>query len=216
VNLKGAKAERFGALASRLYRRWAEPMLEPLYRRVAAEVLIPHGRVLDVGCGPGRLARLVATSRPGLSVVGVDASQSMIGQARRETSPANLAFRNAAVEFLRWDEPFDLALSLLSFHHWEEPAAGLEAVYQALVPGGRFWIYEPDSEASDEDIRRDHAPLWGWLRLPGGLHRRMAKKHGFSLAEIDRLVRPAVAQTSFRECAPERRGSTIRIELVRR
>jgi len=216
VNLKEAKAERFGALASRLYRRWAEPMLEPLYRRVAAEVPIQRGRLLDVGCGPGRLARLVATSRPELTVMGIDASPDMIGQALKEPNPPNLAFRNAAVESTRWDEPFDLALSLLSFHHWEDPAGGLEAVHGALAPTGRFWIYEPDSEASNEDVRRDHAPLWGWLRLPGGLHRRMAKKHGFSAGEIERVVRPVVAQTSFRECAFERRESTIRIELVRR
>jgi SAM-dependent methyltransferase len=216
VNLKGAKAERFGALASRLYRRWAQPMLEPLYRRVAADVAIERGRLLDVGCGPGRLARLVAEGKPGLTVVGIDASDDMVGQALKNPGPPNLEFRGGAVESARFQEPFDLALTLLSFHHWEEPVAGLEAVHRALAPGGRFWIYEPDAEASDEDIRRDHAPLWGWLRLPAGLHRRMAKKHGFSLREIERVVRPAVARTSFRECAPERRGSTIRIELIRR
>jgi SAM-dependent methyltransferase len=216
VNLKGARAERFGALASRLYRRWAEPTLEPLYRRVAAEVPIDHGRLLDVGCGPGRLARLVAVNRPGLSVLGIDASPDMIGQARREQNPPNLEFRHGAVESTRFEAEFDFALTLLSFHHWEEPVDGLRAIHRALAPGARLWIYEPDSEASDNDIRRDHLPLWGWLRLPGWFHRRMSRGHGFSLGEVDGAVRPAVAKTPFGECRVERRGSTIRIELVRR
>ncbi len=216
MNLKGAKAERFGALASRLYRRWGEPTLEPLYRRVAEDVPIRRGRLLDVGCGPGRLARLVATDRPDLSVVGLDASSDMIGEARLGRNPPNLEFVNASIESASFESEFELALTLLSFHHWEEPAKGLDAVHRALAPGGKFWIYEPDAEASNGDIRRDHEPLWGWLRMPGWLHRRMSRSHGFSLAEIDEVVRPVVARTTFGECVAERRGSTIRIELVRR
>ena len=216
MNLKGGRPERFGAIASFFYRLWAEPALSPMHDRIAAEIPLERGRILDVGCGPGRLTRRIAAARPNAQVTGLDLSADMIRQAERGPGLPNLVFRHGRPATLEGSGPFDFALSVLSFHHWEDPAGGLEAVHGALAPTGRFWIYEPDSEASDEDIRRDHAPLWGWLRLPGGLHRRMAKKHGFSLAEIDRLVRPAVAQTSFRECAPERRGSTIRIELVRR
>ncbi len=215
MNLKGAKTERFGALAARLYRRWGEPTLEPLYRRVAADVAIRRGRLLDVGCGPGRLARLVAAARPDLAVVGLDASPDMIGEARRGPNPPNLEFVNASIESARFEGGFDLALTLLSFHHWEEPAQGLQAVYDALAPGGRFWIYEPDSEAANGDIYRDHEPLWGWLRMPGWIHRRLSRTHGFSLAEIDEVVRPVVARTAFGACAVERRGSTIRLELHR-
>jgi len=216
VNLKGAKAERFGALAARLYRRWGEPTLEPLYRRVAAEVPIERGRLLDVGCGPGRLARLVAVSRPGLFVVGLDASPDMIEQARRTVNPGNLEFREGEVESATFEAGFDHAVTLLSFHHWEEPAAGLDAIHRALVPGGELWIYEPDAEASNAEIRRDHEPLWGWFRMPGWLHRRMSRTHGFSLREIDEVVRPAVARTAFGECSVERRGSTLRLRMARR
>ena len=216
MNLKGGRPEKFGTIAAFFYRLWAEPALSALHARIAAEVPVDEGRLLDVGCGPGRLARLVAMSRPGLFVVGLDASPDMIGQARRLPNPGNLEFREGAVESAAFEAGFDHAVTLLSFHHWEEPAAGLDAIHRALVPGGELWIYEPDSEASNAEIRRDHEPLWGWLRMPGGIHRRMSRTHGFSLREIDEVVRPVVARTAFGECSVERRGSTLRIRMTRR
>jgi len=215
VNLKGAPPETFGAIAARLYRALAQPMLEPLYRRVAAEVLIQGGRLLDIGCGPGRLARLLAVANPSLEVVGLDASRDMIEQARRGEPLANLEFRQGAIETAGLDSGFDFAVTLLSFHHWEEPRASLEAVHRALSPGGHFWIYESDPDAPNEEIRRDHASLWGWLRMPVWLQRRMSRGHGLSRQEVDDIVRPLVAGTSFQECRISRTGSTLRLEFRR-
>ncbi|HSP93189.1 MAG TPA: class I SAM-dependent methyltransferase [Thermoanaerobaculia bacterium] len=196
---------------------WAEPSIEPLHRRIAAEIPIEEGRLLDVGCGPGNLDRLLAAQRPGLLVVGVDESETMIRRAARRhlIGVMKLEFRGGAVEGLDFREEFDFALSVLSFHHWEEPEAGLEAVRRALKPGGRFWIYEGDPEAPREELRRDQRPLFGWLRLPEGLVRKALRGHGFTASEADRVVRPAVARTSFRTCEISRSGSMLRISMAR-
>jgi SAM-dependent methyltransferase len=213
MNLKEAAPERFGAIASFLYRRWGEPSLAPLYRRVGAEIPIEQGRLLDVGCGPGRLDRLLAAANPALEVVGLDASPAMLRQAQRGPLPPNLEFREGRVEDSGLDGSFDFAVALLSFHHWEEPRRGLESVHRLLSPGGRFWIYESDANASDVDLRLDRAPLWGWLRLPASLERWMARGHGFSEREIEEVVRPVVAQSPFEWCEAHRRGSTWRISM---
>jgi len=215
-NLKGGGPERFGAIRSFFYERLAEPSLEPLHRRIASEIPITRGRLLDVGCGPGRLDRLIAETRPDVSVVGLDESEAMIRRATRGLQLPNLRFRRGTVERLSVDGEFGFALSVLSFHHWEEPEAGLEAVHGALEPGGRFWIYEGDPEAPLEDLRRDQRPLWGWLRIPEGLVRKGLRGHGFTREEADRIVRPVVARTSFRTCEFARSGSTLRISLTRR
>jgi SAM-dependent methyltransferase len=215
MNLKGGGPEKFGAIRSFFYERLAEPSLEPLHRRIASEIPIERGRLLDIGCGPGNLDRLLAAGRPNLAVVGLDDSEAMIRRAARETRLPNLEFRRGAVEELPFREEFDLALSVLSFHHWEEPEAGLEAVHRALKPGGRFWIYEGDPEAPWEELRRDQRPLFGWLRLPERLVRKGLRGHGFTAAEADRVVRPAVARTSFRTCEISRSGSMLRISLAR-
>jgi SAM-dependent methyltransferase len=213
VNLKGAKPEKFGSFASRLYRRWAEPMCAPLHRRIGAEIPIERGRLLDVGCGPGRLDRLLAAARPELQVVGIDASPDMIAQAGHGPSLPNLSFRVGSSEEARFENEFDFAIAVLTFHHWEEPVAGLAGVHRALRPGGRFWIFEGDPDAPAIELARDRAPLWGWLTLPVFLMRRGMRQHGFSREEIESSVRGAIAESPFGSANVSHTGSTFRIEL---
>jgi len=213
MNIKEAAPESFGGISSFFYRRWAEPALAPLYRRVGAEIPIEAGRLLDVGCGPGRFARLLAAANPDLHVVGLDASPAMLRQAARGPSLPNLEFREGRIEEPHFERRFDFAVSLLSFHHWDEPRMGLEALYTLLAPGGRFWIYEPDAEASDVELAHDREPLWGWLRIPGYFQRLMSRTHGLSEREIEEKVRPLVSETAFAEVEATRRGSTWRLEM---
>jgi SAM-dependent methyltransferase len=215
MNLKGGKPERFGSVTSFLYRRWGQPSLEPLHRRIASEIPADDGRLLDVGCGPGQLDRLLARAHPQLTVVALDGSPAMVRQAMRGAPLPNLEFRQGTIEEAGFREEFGFALSVLSFHHWEEPVEGLDAVARALKPNGRFWIYEADPEAPIEEIRRDEAPLWGWLRLPEKLVRRGLSGHGFTLAEVDRVLRPVIAQSAFLTCDVHRTGSTLRIALTK-
>ena len=215
MNLKGARPESFGAIPAFFYRLMAEPTLAPMHRRIASEVPIDLGRMLDVGCGPGQLTRRIARERAGLSVVGLDPSADMIRQAGNAPSLPNLEFRVGSPASAGFSEEFDFALSVLSFHHWEEPEAELSAIHGALRSGGRLWIYESDSEASNRDLRADRGPIWGWLRFPTFLERFLARGHGFSGEEIETTVRPAVARTPFRSLNVSRAGSTLRLELVK-
>ena len=215
MNLKGVPPECFGRVTSFFYRLWAEPALAPLHRRVGAEVPIEEGRLLDIGCGPGRLDRLLAAACPELTVVGLDESPGMLQQAAKGPNPSNLEFRLGKLEEVEFAESFDFALSVLSFHHWEEPIAGLEAAYRALRPGGRFWIYEPNPEAADREIRQDYAPFWGFLRLPLWLARASFRGHGFTRKEVEQVVRPAIARSPFRECEVTDAGSTLRLSLTK-
>jgi len=215
MNLKGTEPEKFGAIRSFFYDWMAQGRLEPIYRRIASEIPITEGRMLDIGCGPGALDRRIAAARPGLAVVGLDESEAMIRRASKDSRPANLEFRAGAVESLSSPGEFDFAVSVLSFHHWEEPEAGLEAVCRALVPGGRFWIYEGNPEAAAEDLRSDLKPVWGWLRFPLGMVRKQLRGHGFTVAEVDSVVAPVVARTNFRTLQTNHSGSMLRISLTR-
>jgi SAM-dependent methyltransferase len=213
VNLKGGRPETFGSLASRLYRRWAEPMIAPLHRRIGAEVPIEKGRLLDVGCGPGRLDRLLAAARPDLAVVGIDASPEMVREAGRGPALPNLEFRVGTAEEAPFRDEFDFAIAILTFHHWEEPARGLAGVHRALKPGGQFWIYEGNPEADAKELARDRAPLWGWLRLPTFLMRRGLRHHGFSRDEIEGPVGESIARSPFGAAQIVKTGSTFRIAM---
>ena len=215
MNLKGAAREEFGPAKTFFYRLWAEPSIDPMHRRIAAEVPIERGRLLDLGCGGGKLSHLIAAARPGVSVVGLDSSEPMIRTARRRWTVPNLEFRVGTLEASGAAAEFHLVLTVLSFHHWEEPEKTLAAVHRALVPGGQLWIYEMDPEAPAPAIRADRAPLWGFFRIPVGMQRRMARDHGFTVREVDSVVRPVVEKSPFRSLSTTRAGSTIRLELTR-
>ena len=212
MNLKGGRPERFGAIASFFYRLWAEPALVPMHDRIAAEIPLERGRILDVGCGPGRLTRRIAAARPNAQVMGLDLSADMIRQAERGPRLPNLAFRRGRPASLAREEPFDFAVSVLSFHHWEEPAQDLAAIHRILAPGGRLWIYEQDPEADVAAIHADRAPLFLGLRVPIVFQRRLARGHGFTMAEIDANVRPLVERVWAR-FEVNRSGACFRMEL---
>ena len=73
------------------------------YRRLlAAAGVQPGNRVLDIGCGPGYFARMLARAvGPNGAVVGIDAAPEMIDYARRRARRlANIRFETGAAEAL--------------------------------------------------------------------------------------------------------------------
>jgi trans-aconitate methyltransferase len=93
----------------------------------------PGERILDIGCGTGHLTDRIASA--GAEVVGLDASAAMIERAR-ETYPHR--FVHADARDFAFDEPFDAVFSNAALHWITEQDAVLDAVADALRPGGRF------------------------------------------------------------------------------
>lgn len=100
-------------------------------------------RVLDVGCGPGYLARRAALAvGPQGRVEGIDPSPEAITDARRG-APANTSFQIAAAEQLPFpDETFDVVLSSLALHHIppENRPTALHEMRRVLKTGGKLLI----------------------------------------------------------------------------
>ncbi|MBD2703335.1 methyltransferase domain-containing protein [Spirosoma sp. BT702] len=96
----------------------------------------PGERILDLGCGTGELTARIAES--GAEVIGLDASPSMIANAR--LSFPHLSFQEGDARDFNTDQPFDAIFSNATLH-WinetEQPSV-LAAVFRALKPGCRF------------------------------------------------------------------------------
>lgn len=102
-----------------------------------AEMVGPGRRVLDAGCGAGRMTVHLRGRHPDLALTGVDLSPAMLREARR-IAP-DVEFVQGALEALPFvEESFDGVLVWYSTIH--TPDAGLPAVFAELHrvvrPGG--------------------------------------------------------------------------------
>lgn len=106
------------------------------YGKSLVDLLAPKAgeRILDIGCGTGTLTHEIAQS--GATVVGIDSSPEMIGQARQNYP--KLEFRLADARSFRSPERFDAVFSNAVLHWIQPPQEAVATVRETLKPGGRF------------------------------------------------------------------------------
>lgn len=111
--------------------------LEPSALRLVAETPF-RGRVLEIGCGTGALARELATKR-GAKVTAIDLSPRMIDIARvRTNGTLGIEYRVADIMELS-PRGFDAVVAVNTLHHL--PLAEMAGrMAEAVVPGGRVLI----------------------------------------------------------------------------
>jgi trans-aconitate 2-methyltransferase len=89
-------------------------------------------RVLDIGCGDGRVTTEIASRVPHGSVVGVDASHDMITFAQAHAARSNLRFEVANAANLTFHDEFDLLVSFNALHWLPDPNPPLRCIRAAL------------------------------------------------------------------------------------
>lgn len=94
----------------------------------------PGERILDLGCGTGRLTSLIAES--GAHVVGFDSSPEMIESARRNFP--HLEFVAADAARFEVEVPFDAIFSNAALHWVLEADEAVASMASALRSGGRL------------------------------------------------------------------------------
>lgn len=132
----------------------------PSYPAVLVDVLLAGDThdVVDVGCGTGKLARLLVDR--GVEVLGIEPDARMAEVARRH---------GVAVEvspFETWDaggRTFDLVTAAQSWH-WVDQRAGAEQAADVLRPGGRLAVvwnigrHDDHAQAALDVVYAEHLP----------------------------------------------------------
>jgi len=94
-------------------------------------------RVLDAGCGSGRVTEELLERVPDGHVVAVDGSEAMIEQLKERLGDRVEAFATDLLD-LTLQEPVDAVLSTATFHWIDDHGKLFERLHAALKPGGRF------------------------------------------------------------------------------
>jgi ubiquinone/menaquinone biosynthesis C-methylase UbiE len=106
--------------------------------RLALRLQPQARRVLDVGCGTGRLLRRARPCYPAAELIGVDLAWQMVAAATTVT-PTRLAvgYVHGRAERLPFaHETFDLIFATLSLRHWTDLSAGIAEIGRVLTPAG--------------------------------------------------------------------------------
>jgi trans-aconitate 2-methyltransferase len=169
---------------------------------MAAEVLaLLHlqgsERVLDIGCGDGRVTAEIASRLPHGSILGVDASREMIAFASQHATRPNLRFQVANAANLSFHNEFDFIVSFNALHWLPDPDPPLRCIRAAMKPVSHAQLrLVPDGERKSletviEETRK--SPRWAhyfhdfndpYLHLTPQQYAQAAERNGL---HVDRM-----------------------------
>lgn len=113
--------------------------VDPEYTEQILPLIAQHlptaGRMIDVGCGEGQVARVAAEL--GLDVLGVDPALSQVLVAR-ERAGGPTYVQGSATDLAVEDASADVVVACLVFEHIADVDTALAEVSRVLRPGGRF------------------------------------------------------------------------------
>jgi SAM-dependent methyltransferase len=195
-----------------------------LFALLVAEGDLRGRRVLDVGCGTGRLAAALA-ERESCKMWGVDPSAEMLEVARARL-PEDVGLKRGSVEDLPFkDGWFERAVTQLSLHLWDRPRAFAElrrvvsgrAILATFDPVhfSDYWLNAffpsieridlarfPDGDTLDRELRAAGFPAPRLVRLSQqaeiSRENALAKIHGRHISTFDLLDEDEIAEGTAR------------------
>jgi len=132
-------------------------------------------RVLDVGCGKGRFARVLHAQEPAAEIWGLDISEEMLRHV-----PAGIHTRAGSMTALPFEDGgFDGAYATESLEHAVEIAKAVSEICRVVKPGGRIAIIDKNADQ------------WGRLNTPEW-------ERWFTRKELEQLLRRDCREVSSR------------------
>lgn len=188
------------------YDKFQREREQPFFDLLAMVRPSPGMRVVDLGCGTGRLTQVLHERLQARETVGLDRSARMLEGATRGESPAGLRFIVGPIETFSPDEPYDLIFSNAAFHWVDDHPALIARLARALAPRGQLAFQVPAmhdavshtlaEELTDVEPFRD--ALAGWHRpqpvLTPGAYAATLYRAGFTEPQVRLVVYPHVLE----------------------
>lgn len=162
------------------------------HARLAVDLagLRPDDRLIDLGCGPGSIARYAA--RRGVTVTAVDPAPVMLRLARFLTRRSlSIDYVEGAAEALPMpDDHATVLWAIATVHHWSDVDASLDEVRRVLAPGGRFVAIERHTTPGAQGLASH-----GWTDEQAETFVVACRAHGFDDLRVEHRTarRPLLA-----------------------
>jgi trans-aconitate 2-methyltransferase len=188
----------------RQYDKFQREREQPFYDLLALVRPDLGMQVVDLGCGTGKLTRVLHERLQARETIGIDRSASMLA-ATQATRAFGLRFEEGTIEeFTRRGWSPNLIFSNAAFHWVEDHPTLVQALYASLEPGGQLAFQVPAQHddpshviaqelAADEPFR---TALGGWRKpqpvLTAEAYARLFYKCGFLDTNVRLIVYPHV------------------------
>ena len=147
VTIADADADVVDPLIEILELRASDPAQRAMRDTYLDDLDLPtDARVVEVGCGPGPVARALAARASAGEVIGIDPSPIFIEVAReRAASLSNLSFTlGDARDLPLADATYDAVVFHTTLCHVPGPERALAEARRVLRPGGRLAVFDGD------------------------------------------------------------------------
>ena len=165
-----------------------------------------HGmRVVDLGCGTGKLTRVLHTTLDARETIGIDRSPRMLEGTGQDDLPHGLRFEVGAIEAFPGDRgAFDLIFSNAAYHWVEDHPALLARLRDALAPEGQLAFQVPAQHHSPSHLVAEElthvepfrSAFGGWQRpqpvLEPAAYASLLYRLGFADPSVRLIVYPHV------------------------
>jgi trans-aconitate 2-methyltransferase len=124
------------------YARFRDERAQPFHDLLALVRPRPGMRIVDLGCGPGELTRLLHERLQARDTVGLDSSEAMLGKAAAHAADG-VRFERREIETFDVPAAYDLVFSNAALHWVRGHAELFPRLRAALAPGGQLAVQVP-------------------------------------------------------------------------
>ena len=136
------------------YDRFSDHRLRPALELLDRIPSVSPRRVIDLGCGNGRVTGLLAERWPTARVQGIDSSSEMLAMARAEANA--ISWQQADIAHWRPDEAPDVIYSNAALHWLDNHQTLFRHLLAHLAPEGWLAVQMPRSwQASSHRLMRE-------------------------------------------------------------
>jgi trans-aconitate 2-methyltransferase len=157
------------------YLKFTDERARPFFDLLAQVQLGQARSIVDLGCGPGHLTRILSERWPDACVVGVDNSTAMLEQARQLAVPGRLEFVEADIAAWAATGPVDLLLSNAALQWVPDHGSLLGRLAGMVAAKGTLAVQVPnrfcDTPAQTAIEQATADPRWASKLQGVGLHR---------------------------------------------